>query len=107
MNMTATIAVPAIYGALGFFIAFFLRRAISVAVIALIMYLLFKILSTLNIGVDWQGVGHLGTLISEAGSTVIVIGKSFINSANSTSLILFLVGGIIGLFLAMGGRTTK
>lgn len=98
--MFTSFAVPLLYGAVGFFAALFMRRAVSAIIIALLASLAFKLLGNLNTGIDWNGIGHLGTLFSDLVVTLSRIASSVINTASNISLALFLGGSLCGLLIS-------
>lgn len=100
MTIHADFAVPLLYSLCGFFMAFFLSRALNIAVFTAFIYVVFKLLDGMKENVDWTGFWKLPRLLMEAGTVLVSICTGIIHSASTSALLFFVIGGFCGLVMA-------
>lgn len=92
--LTATV-----FGAFGFFLAFFLKRAASIIIFGIFAYASFKALNFLGVATDWRLFNSIVHAISQLGKTTLDLIRGILNTATLVSVVCFICGGVAGFIL--------
>lgn len=100
MNPTINGAlVASVFAIFGFFLAFSLKKAVSIVVFGIFVYASLKALHYLGVATDWRLLDDLVRMATQFGQTVYDMVKGMLSAATSISIICFLVGGVCGFLL--------
>lgn len=88
-----------IFGLLGFVISCFVSRSLNIIIFGGFMFAILKAMEALQFATDWNLFDRFVTKISELGEVSLSLVSSMLLNANEVSLILFVFGGVSGLFM--------
>ncbi|OPY80210.1 MAG: hypothetical protein A4E65_01560 [Syntrophorhabdus sp. PtaU1.Bin153] len=91
------------FGAFGFILGFFMRRAINIILFGIFTYAIFECLHRIGVPTDWKEFYRFVTLMSELGRTLLHLVQSMLRGTGIVALFLFIGGGIAGLALKRRG----
>ena len=91
--------IATVFGAFGFFLAFFLKRATSIIIFGIFAYASFKALDFLGVTMDWRLFNGIVHTISQLGKTTLDLIRGILNTATLISVLCFISGGIAGFLL--------
>lgn len=98
------IIIPLLYGASGFFLSFFLSRAVNIAIVTCFLYVTFKTLEKMHVKMDMNGLERLSVMLGEFGRTIVTLAIGIIHTTNTTALLLFITGGVVGIITNLSRR---
>lgn len=96
------ILIAATFGGLGFIMAYYLRRGVNIMIFGIFLYAAFKCLERLKYHPDWNNFDKFVSILQQMGKTLIMMINNMISAAGTASILLFLLGGVLGL--AVNGR---
>ena len=100
MHINSTeILVTAIFGVLGFVMAYYLRRCINMILLGIFLYIAFKGLEMLKYQPDWNNFEKLVSIFQQLAKTLLALMNHMISTAGIASILLFLIGGLLGLVI--------
>jgi hypothetical protein len=91
-----TLLVAVIFAILGFFLAFFLKRATNIILFGIFTYASLMALDYLGVSTDWPLFNKFVDLLSQLGKTILALIGGMLNSATFPALMCFLLGGFTG-----------
>jgi uncharacterized membrane protein (Fun14 family) len=91
--------VASVFAIFGFFLAFSLKKAVSIVVFGIFVYASLKALHYLGVTTDWRLLDDLVPMVTQFGKTVYDMVKGMLHAATSLSIVCFLVGGVCGFLL--------
>lgn len=92
--------ISIIFAAVGFIIAYYMRRGLNFVIFGIFLYAAFKCLENLNYHPDWDSFDKFVSILQQLGKTLLVMINNMVSTAGTLSIMLFLFGGIIGLVLS-------
>jgi len=102
MTNEAQIIVPVVFSMAGFLLTFVMRKVFGAIVLLILGYALFLLLMHLQVipglALHNDFTGTLQTL----GDKVMAILKHLLKSASTTSIALFIMGGVLGVVTSKG-----
>jgi hypothetical protein len=93
------IIVTLMFGCLGFFLSYYIVRAVSIAVIILMTWVAFRVVENYGLKPDWHLFNNLNDLLLRFGKGFFELLTSTLSMAATGGLVLFVLGGLMG-FLA-------
>lgn len=97
------ILIAAIFAAVGFITAYYVRRALNFIILAIFLYAAFKSLESLKYRPDWDNFDKFVSILQQLGRTIVLMIHNMIATAGTLSIVLFLFGGVVGLVLSRRG----
>ena len=92
--------IAAIFGICGFIMAYYLRRGVGFICFSIFLYASFKGLETLEYHPDWENFNKFVSILQQLGRTILLMINNMISTASTISIMLFLLGGVLGLVLS-------
>ena len=96
------IIIPILFGLVGFFSTFFMRRSINIALFVVVLYGSFLLLDRLYMPQDWRLFHEIVANLLNLGSKFVALIKNLLTGASSAAIFLFLIGGAVGLVSRKG-----
>jgi hypothetical protein len=96
------IIIPIAFGLIGFFFAFFMKRALNIAIFTIFVYASFLLLDRLDLAQDWKVFQEITGALQTVGTKVIEMIKNLLGNASTMAIFLFIIGGAAGLFTKRG-----
>lgn len=93
------IVLALMFGCLGFFLSYYIVRAVSIAVVILMTWVAFRVVENYGLKPDWHLFNSLNDLLIKFGKGFFDLLTHTLNMAATGSLVLFVLGGLMG-FLA-------
>lgn len=81
----------------GFIAAYFISKSVNLIIFAGLMYATFRALDALNFGINWEHLNNYVYSLSGLGIAAFALVKGLIEHASTLALVLFVIGGVIGL----------
>ena len=91
--------VASVFAIFGFFLAFSLKKAVTIVIFGIFVYASLRALHYLGVATDWRLLDDLVRMATEFGKTVYDMVRGMLSAATSISIICFLVGGVCGFLL--------
>lgn len=100
MHINSTeILVTAIFGVLGFVMAYYLRRGVNIILFGIFLYAAFKGLEMLKYQPDWNNFEKFVSIFQQLAKTLLIMIQNMISTACTVSIVIFLLGGVLGLVI--------
>ena len=86
---------------IGFSLAFFAARTINIALLLLMVWVPLKVIEKFGMSPDWEGYYKLKDILLSLWRVLLEVLSNMMNTASTGSLVLFVIGSVIGFIMNM------
>lgn len=98
-NNEAMIVISGVFGIMGFFITFYMRRLVNIVVFVVFLYGSLLILDNLYMPQNWCLFHAMVNNLIFLSNRFVVLIKNLLSGADSVTIFLFLIGGVVGILI--------